>query len=361
MRLSTSARVAFWVIAWLALIDFGVNLAFPPKANASQASGLQRYFEYGRSVEGKLAQAVAGNPADAPILSAGWIDDKALQQVPTETPAASNLSVTLYGQSFTFNATKEAARLDGHIALRGVGGPGAPPNHSYAAYKADAPYRKADVVVFGILSSTVGLMGSMSGLIWMFESPAPFTFPRYRLNGEQLVEELPAIHREAEFRDAFARRSPQWAQFRTQLRTSDRGYDRFTFDESIADKSSVVRLMRRGWVAHNQSYDEGVYTPGVGFNTRSEEVRVLKAMLLDMAARTRERNERLLVLLLHTKGQGNHLHAALKDTLQSAGIDYVSTDSVFSANDPSNFVADGHYTESANGLLAKAVLAKLRR
>lgn len=361
MRLPTSARVVLWTLAWLALMDVGVNIAFKQGPNAAQASGLQRYFEYGRSVEGKLAKAVSGAPADAPILSAGWIDDAVLRQVTTETPPKSDLTITLYGQSFTFNATHEAARLDGHIALRGIGGPGAPPNHSYAAYKADTPYRKSDVTVFGILSSTVGQMGSMSGLIWMFESPAPFTFPRYRMNGEQLTEELPAIRSEAEFRAAFASRSPQWQQFKNQLRTSDRGYDPFIFDESIADKSSMVRLMRRGWVAHQQSYDAGVYEPGVGFNPQSEDVRVLKAMLLDLAQRARERRERLIVLLLHTKGQGNHLHMALKDTLQSAGIEYVSSDTVFSANDPSNFVADGHYTESANRLLAKALLAKLRR
>ncbi|MGY4827989.1 hypothetical protein ACVNIS_05350 [Sphaerotilaceae bacterium SBD11-9] len=360
MRYTTSARVALWTLIWMALIDLAVNVAFRPSPNALQATNLQRYFEYGRSVEGKLAQAVAGDPADAPILSAGWINDAVLQQASIEGLAGSNLSVTLYGQSFTFNATKEAARLDGHIALRGIGGPGAPPNHSYAAYKADEPHRKTDVTVFGILSSTVGQMGSMSGLIWMFESPAPFTFPRYRLNGEQLVEERPVITSEAQFRQAFSSRDPLWHRFKEQLRHNDRGYDEFTFSESMADRSSMVRLIRRGWVAHHQSYDKGVYEPGVGFDAHSEEIRVLKAMLLDIAQRSRARKERLVVLLLHTKGQGNHLHAALKDTLQGAGIDYVSTDSVFSANDPSNFLADGHYTASANTLLAKALLAKLK-
>lgn len=356
-----SLLVALCALVWLAAIDLGVNLAFGGRANLAQASGLARYFEYGRSVEGKLAKAVALPPQEAPILSAGWIDAGTLQAITTDTPPDSTLAVTVYGQSFAFNAAKEAARLDGHIALRGVGGPNAPPNHSYAAFKADTPYRKTQVSVFGILSSSVPQMASTSGLLWSFESPSPYTFPRYRMNGTQLSEELPVIQSEAQFREAFSTRSPAWEQFREQLRRSDRGYDRFTFDQSIADRSSVVRLMRRGWVAHSRAYEDGVYEPGVGFDPQAEEIRVLRAMLADLAARSRERNERLVVLLLHVKGQGDHLHVALKDMLQQSGIDYLSTDTVFSANDPSNFVADGHYTEPANHKLAQALLAKLRR
>jgi hypothetical protein len=360
MTLPTSARVALWMIIWLAVIDGGVSLAFKPATNALAASGLQRYFEYGRSVEGKLRIAVAGKPSDTPILSAGWIDDKTLSQVPTTAPPGSDLSVTVYGQSFAFNASREAAHIDGRIALRAIGGPGAPPNHSYGAYKADAPNRKTDVVVFGILSSAVPLMGSMSGLVWMFESPAPFTFSRYHLTDGQLTEESPSIRSEAAFRDAFSRRSPEWQQFKAQLRSSDRGYDRFIFDETFADKSSAVRLMRRGWVAHSQAYEDGVYARATGFNPDSEEIRVLKAMLLEMARQSRERNEHLIVLLLHARGYGAQLNAVLEDTLKTLGIDHISTDTLFSANDPSNFMPDGHYTERANRLVARALLKKLR-
>ena len=361
MTLSTNLRVALWMIVWLVMIDMGVNLAFRPKTNARQATGLQRYFEYGRSVEGKLKIAVFGTPGDAPILSAGWIDDKTLRDVPTAIPLGSDISITVYGQSFAFNASREAARMDGRIALRAIGGPGAPPNHSYAAYKADTPNRKSDVVVFGILSSAVPLMGSMSGLVWLFENPAPFTFPRYRLSGDQLREELPTILSEAAFRDAFSRRSPEWQQFKAQLRNSDRGYDRFIFEDTIADNSSAVRLMRRGWVAHSQAYEHGVYSPAAGFNSDSDDIRVLKAMLVDMARQSQARKEHLIVLLIQARGQGAQLNAVLADTLNQSGIDYISTHTLFSSNDPANFVTDGHYTDSANHLLAEALLNKVRR
>ena len=244
-----SALVVAWLLAWLIMIDIAVSLAFGPSANRGHAPDLTRYFEYGRSVEGKLARKMAEDPSrGGNILSAGWIDHEQLKQLPDRPHEGANLLVAAYGQSFTLNAANAAAKMDTRVTIRPFGGPGAPPSHSYAAYLADAPYRKADVVVFGVLSSTIGLMGSLSGLFSNFESPAPFTYPRYRLTGDRLSAELPLIRSETEFRAAFLRRSGTWQQFKAQLEQSDRGYDAFTFEESVADSSSIVRLLRRGWV-----------------------------------------------------------------------------------------------------------------
>jgi hypothetical protein len=357
-RRRESLVVSLWMLAWLIAIDIGVNLAFSPKGNQLPGPGLQRYFEYGRSIEGKLARGAA---TQNPILSAGWINPEELKKLPDRPRDGADVLVATYGQSFTMNAVLAAAALDTRMTVRAVGGPGAPPNHSYAAYVVDVPLRKADVVVFGVLSSTIGQMGSLSGLISMFENPAPFTYPRYRLDGGRLVGEQPVIGSEAAFRSALDSRSEEWRRFKQQLRHSDRGYSRVTFDDSFADSSSIVRLLRRGWVAHRQSYDEGVYVPGKGFDPEAEDVKVLQALLVDLAQQTRLRGERLIVLLLHTKGHGDHLHAVLEGTLKKARIEYVSTHSHFSANDPGNFVRDGHYTDTANGKLSKALLELIRR
>lgn len=353
--------VSLFALAWLALIDIAVNLAFGSAPEpGQQPSALSRYFEYGRSIEGKLERMVADPKGAGLILSAGWVEPAALKALPDRPQVGANLLVGVYGQSFTFNAANEAVRMDGHITLRGVGGPAAPPNHSYAAYKADAPLRRVDAVLFGVLSSSVAHVSSMSGLFWMFENPAPFTFPRYRLADGRLSEELPLIRSETVFKEAFTRRSTLWRDFTTQLKHSDRGYDPFSFETSIADASAIVRLVRRGWVAHSQAYDAGVYAPGLGFNAEAEEVRVLQSLVEDLGRRTRERGERLIVLLLHARGHSDHLYEALKEALTRNGIEYVSTHTLFSANDPANFLPDGHYAESANRLLAKALLKKLR-
>lgn len=361
-------KVIAWTIVWLVVIDACLQFAFAPPPGRPARSSLQRYFDYGRSIEGKLEVAIGLDPAkDEQIVTVGWNNAEALARVPTKGPegnAPADLTIALYGQSFTQNALAEAARLDGRIALRAVGGPGAPPNHSYAAYEADAPNRsaaQAKVVVFGVLSSAVPMMGSTSGLFWMFESPAPFTFPRYRLRDGALVAEPPLIGNEAQFRRAVGTRSDEWERYKAQLRREDRGWDAFTFEQSIADRSTLVRLVRRGWVAHRQAYGEGVYVTGQGFVADSEEVLVLQAMLRDLARKTRDRGERLVVLLLNTRGQADHLRRALLATLDAEHIDYVSTDQLFSSSDPSNFVADGHYSEAANRKLARAVLDKLGR
>ncbi len=359
--LGSSMAVALWTLAWLLVIDLAVNAVFGSSAALGELSGLKRYFEYGRSVEGKLARMTVADPKKGgQIIGAGWISEDIYRPLPSQPAEGHDLLVAVYGQSFALNAAEEAARLDGRITIRSVGGPGAPPSHSYAAYKLDAPLRKVDVVVLGLLSSTVPNMGSMSGLLWLFENPAPFTFPRYRLVGGQITEELPLLRSEAQFRDAFARQSDEWHAFRQQLRASDRGYDRLIFDASPADSSAIVRLLRRGWVAHQHAYEDGVYDPVLGFDPQSEDIRVLRAMVLDIARRTRERGERLVVLLSHSRGQSDHLYAALKDTLEEARIPWVSSHTAFSSGDPSNFVADGHYTESANRRFAQALVEKLR-
>lgn len=353
-----SLRIALYIVVWVALADWAIGMAFAPGRN--RAPELQRYFEYGRSVEGKLSQMVSG-VRDGRILGAGWVDVQQLRQLPSAPEAGTDLLVAAYGQSFTINAVNRAAEFDKGMTLRRIGGPGAPASHSYWAYRQDAPLRKADVVVFGVLSSTVGQLSSMSGLISMFENPAPFTYPRYRVAEGTLEEELPLIRSEAEFRSAFGARSRQWQDFRRQLAASDKGFDSFTFNESWIDASTVGRLMRRGWVAHHQGYDEGVYSPENGFDTSSDEVRTLRQILLGVDALARSRGERLIVLLLHTKGHGDRLHVALKDTLDSARIDYISTHSLFSANDPTNFLPDGHYVVQANDALSRALQERVRR
>jgi hypothetical protein len=354
-----SAKVVLWVVVWLALADVAVNVAFGSRA--AKDSSLGRYFEYGRSIEGKLAAAISEEQKKGSILSAGWIDPDLLKSVSSQRKEGTDLTVAVYGQSFSMHAANAAVAMDGKITLRGFGGPGAPPNHSFAGYKADAPFRKADVVVFGVLSSSVPDIGSMSGLIWHFENPAPFTFPRYRLGaGSELTEEQPLIRSEAQFRQAFSQQTQLWHQFKGQLRTSDRGYDGFTFDQSPADRSAIVRLVRRGWVAHHETYDRGVYDAQTGFNPEAEDVKVLKAMLADLQRRTQERGERLIVLLLHTRGHSDHLAQAIEPALKAAKIDYVSTHTLFSANDPTNFLPDGHYVPASNQKLAKALLDKIR-
>jgi len=360
--LRTVWRAAAWTIAWLLVFDIGTHFLVNRMAAHHPDSGLVRYFQYGKSIEAKLEETTQ-LPKDAPdarILSAGWLDPTQWSDLPEHPSPGADKLLALYGQSFAFNVTHAAMDMDGHLSLRGIGGPAAPPDHSYAAYLADPGNAHADMVIFGILASSVARMGSMTGMDWTFEHPAPFTFPRYRLEDGHLQAEVPVFQTERQFRDAFAERGATWQSFKKQLARSDRGFDPVTFDRTWLDQSQIALLMRRGWASHSQDYNAGVFDPARGYAAESEPIRVLKALLVDLGRRTRARGQRLIVLLEQDQGYGDALHRALGPTLAAAQIEYISSHSLFSADDPRNFQPDGHYTLGANELFAKELLRRLR-
>lgn len=351
-----------WTLAWLLLLDVATHFAVRQLALRHPDSGLVRYFRYGLSIEAKLDELtrLPRNAPDALILSAGWLDARDWVSLPDQPQPGADKLLALYGQSFAFNVTRTAMQLDGHLTMRGIGGPAAPPDHSYAAFLKDPGSGHAETVLFGILASSVARMGSMTGMDWTFEHPAPFTFPRYRLRDGFLVAEAPVFQTEQQFRDAFAQQSTAWRDFKRQLLKNDRGFDVLSFDRTWLDKSQVALLLRRAWVAHDQDYGAGVYDPAKGFAPDSEQLQVLKAILLDLSARTRARGQRLIVLLEQDQGYGDSLYRALGQTLTANGIDFVGSQAAFSANDPRNFQADGHYTAQANALFARQLQHLIR-
>ena len=85
-----SVRTACYVVAWIALADWVIGAALRP--GSTRTPDLQRYFEYGRSVEGKLTLMLAGLRGDK-ILNAGWLDERLLQQLPSAPESGADLLV----------------------------------------------------------------------------------------------------------------------------------------------------------------------------------------------------------------------------------------------------------------------------
>src|SRR5919202_1452964 len=66
-----------WIFFFLFVFDVSINFLFPYPSDPHVTSPgqLKVYFEYGRSVEGKLSRMVGlTDEASSPIAQAGWLD-----------------------------------------------------------------------------------------------------------------------------------------------------------------------------------------------------------------------------------------------------------------------------------------------
>jgi hypothetical protein len=359
-------RRAFSIILWTLTasiaIDAVVGLVFRLPADVrNQGSALQNYFDYGRSIEGKLRRLVGRTSAgDAPIVGAGWLLHECDEE---RTLPPDKSGFDMYGMSFTSKIADQMERLDPGIAIRRFGGPGAPPNHSYACFlrRFEANRALAPVQILGVLASSVRRMETISGLTTSFEGPAPFTYPRYSLaKSGKLEGHMPAIMSEDDLRSSLA--DPQkWREFEADLAANDYFYSRSTFKSDFFDYSVMARMIRRAWGQRVVNDRTSALRPTEEFSGGPDIIPVLRAILIDFARKARERGTRPFVILIEDRGYGGTVSAPTTPTLASNGIEFISTSTIVAPSDSSNFVADGHFTSTAFATIAQAVLTSVGR
>lgn len=349
---------ALFFVAWLAVLDTGLNQfgAFAQNKGGGMLQ-LARYLEYGRSTEGKLAHTLGpdGRKPSA-VVAAGWLDPSRWLALRKQADAGHEL-VAVYGQSFALNMVEEAARQSsGRLQVRSIGAPAAPLSYAYAAYMKDQDRPPARLVVVGVLASSLARSSSMTGLAVSFEGVAPYTFPSYQLIDGVLKETPPPFTTEAAFRKAFKLRDERWQQLVRHLKANDPVFSDFTFDENWLDRSALIRLARRSWVASqtNQLKIDG--HSGVPSAPFLAELPVAKAQLLALSEEARRRGEPLVVALLQDQGYARSLSTTMVPFLKERGINYVDSSEYVDSADARNFVADGHFTAKANSHLAAALL-----
>ncbi len=350
-----------WILFFLVVFDVLINFLFPYPSNPRVTSPgqLKVYFEYGRSVEGKLSRMVGPtDESSSPLAVVGWLDPKLWKnlKLPTRAPG-DNLLVAIYGMSFSNQVGEAMKAINSKITLREIAGPAGPPNYSFAAYTLDRGKHQADVVILGLLASSVKALRTMNGMTWQFEGPAPYTYPRYFLEDGKLKATWPKILSLAQLRAALQHQQ-QWDAFVNQLQEHDQFFNSFLFKRNLLDNSVIVRLVRRAWAQRHQMMMTNQIHSSAGFNTELE-IPVLRAIVADFAATARGDGKIPIVLVFNDQGYDDHLFQALKPTLENASIPYVSTHNIAPATDIKNFVADGHFVESANKLIAAAVLKLL--
>ncbi len=357
-------KLGLWMFFWLLCIDIGINrlFAFPQEASQTPSS-LMRYFDYGRSIEGKLNRMVKDSVENSDvIINTGWISPKAWENLPTSPQEGDDILLAEYGMSHSNDITQALVDLDGKITLRSIGGPSAPPNHSLAAFKADTDNQQADVVVMSVLASSVIRMNSLSGMHWTYENPTPYTYPYYSLNSQNELEVVqPVITTADDFVESFHSKGETWQRLKSQMRQHDQAFDGFVFYHNIIDYSAIMRLIRRGWANRTRSLGEqALFTPEQGFNPEALKIRTLKVMLSEFTQQARAADQTPVILLINTEGYGDSLYQVLATHIYSLDALLVSTHKIAAPDDPKNFLSDSHFVPEANREIAKVLQAMIR-
>jgi len=344
------------LLGWLLVIDLALGqLGQYAQARGGGLLSIGRYLEYGRSTEGKLQQILgpAGDREDA-VVKAGWLDPTQWGHLPRQ-PEPGRTLLMVYGQSFAVQIGQAMVEADRRYMLRNIGAPAAPLSYALKAYELDRA-RAPGVVLVGVLASSLTRSCARSGLALSFEGVAPYTFPCYRLNGTELVEVPPPFWTQAEFRQSFVRRDAKWQEMVAWLKANDPVISDLTFDANLLDRSALIRLARRGWVASRFDALKLGGHQTVMPEAFQQQVPASIEMFRRMQSLARERGDKLVVALIHDQGYPEVLTELFAEPLRSMGVTVLDTTEVVSTKDPVNFLKDGHFTPQANQKLAAKAL-----
>jgi hypothetical protein len=153
----------------------------------------------------------------------------------------------------------------------------------------------------------------------------------------------------------------KWKLYLEWLTKYDKYYDPILFQKTFLDGSSLVRMLRRGYAYASESKKEAsVYQEGKGFNTGSEEVKILRAIVTNFAQEARKANSLPVIYIVNNVFMSDHLYKILEPILSSNKILFLSSHTICPPNDPRNYLPDSHFIPSKNTELARAMIKIIR-
>jgi len=349
-----AALLVLWTVIGLALIDVAVNLAFPYPADPkiTEVGQLRAYFEYGRSIEGKLARITRPEPDQtAPITLAGWYQPLKAEAV---GGAAGGPTVSFYGMSHSVRLAHALARTSHRYQARSVGAPGATANWAFGAFLRDRERGQSKAAVLSIMSINAPMVTTMTAMTWNSAFPMPYTADRFELAGDRLRRvPLPYESFEAYVRAFYD--PHEWAVARAEFKKHDAYYSDLLMRRSPLDQSAIVRLIRRAYELHLERQARARVFDNRGIHADSEEIRLLNAIVRAFAEQSRKDGIVPVVFVVNNYGYGTKLYDALKDTLAGCGIPYLSSHTIVSPTDPRGYLPDSHFTDANDDRLSRAL------
>lgn len=331
-----------WAVVFLAVLDVTVNVLtrYPLEPTDESTVGpLQRYFNYGRSVESKLRWMTAESDDRAhPLARSGWLAADRAYSASTEKQRL----IAVYGMSFSQRIGAALERLDERFVMRFSGGPGATVGRSYADYLLDRGNHDASIVMLAILASSVPATGTVTHMTWNFEAPSPHFYPKFVLSDSRLSRIDPPVSSLAEFRRTLGD-ATAWERLVAFLAAHDDFYDRWSFGSDPLDYSIMARLIRRAWAQAAAVRRTARFHNGSGFTDYGQTITTTLAIIEAFGRQAEQDGQLPMILLFNDHGFSDHLYQALHGRMDELGILYLSSHEVVRAEDLSNFLPDGHF------------------
>lgn len=347
----------------LIAIDLAVASFLSFAESRNQVPSIVRYFEYGRSVPGKLDRWIESPGTPGNLFGVAWRSDiiaDSKSAFAAEDPAAGPV-IRSYGMSFVNHILVAAQEVDPSLQIDSHGGPGAPPNFTYAvAFDDRAQRREGDVNVLGILSSSVPALAAMSNRTIFFEQPAPFTYPVFlpEAGGLRRIEPLVNSAQQELSLAADLKAAKAWHE---QLSQQDAYYSSVEFGAPLLDRSPFLRLVRRSIaVARIQQKKRDLMDPD---DTNAFPYReVIHEIVRSFAIMSREDGQLPLVMLIQSRDSSDvDVLSVAQPILEEFDIPYFATVEHFDPRDSSGFLPDGHYQKDVDGQFGRALLETLRK
>ena len=344
----------------LVALDVMVAAVLTMAERQGRLGTLVTFFEYGRSVPGKLDRWQRNPDTPGNLYDAGWrptLVSASAARIAAESPTTGPV-IRSYGMSFVRNIISAAEDQDPGLVVDSHGGPAAPPNFTLALFEDDRHNRQAgDIAVFGVLSSSVPALAALTNSTWMFEQPAPFTYPIYRPFADGLSRIDPVVESVEAFSalDGDPVAAAAWA---AQLAAEDAFYSPITFGARFLDISPFARLVRRSLAhGHVEATKRAIIDGDV-----YPQAEVLRRMAVRFAETAWADGQIPVVMLIQGRERNDvDLLAVMQPTMERNGIPYFATAEHFDPRNLAGFAPDGHYRPEVDRQFGAAFAALVHR